>query len=158
MFSQPRSRSSIPAAKSWRWWLPRAPCRPSCRDVSFLLVLVAPPDELEILAADLFDLGAAGVELQEPGQLLMPGTAPLPSGLGRCLAHFTDRETAVAAAAELPRFDAVPVEVPEEDWSVAWRAHHKPMRIGPRVLVHPPWTRQRPRARQFVSQSPRAWP
>ena len=107
--------------------------------MSFLLVLVAPPDELEILAADLFDLGAAGVELQEPGQLLMPGTAPLPSGLGRCLAHFTDRETAVAAAAELPRFDAVPVEVPEEDWSVAWRAHHKPMRIGPRMLVHPPW-------------------
>jgi ribosomal protein L11 methyltransferase len=107
--------------------------------VSFLLVLVAPPDELEILASDLFDLGAAGVELQEPGQLLMPGTPPLPASLGRCLAHFTDRETALAAAAELPRFDATPVEVPEQDWSVAWRAHHKPMRIGPRALVHPPW-------------------
>ena len=107
--------------------------------MSFLLVLVAPPDELEILAADLFDLGAAGVELQEPGQLLMPGTPPLPGGVGRCLAHFTDRETALAAAAELPRFEAAPVEVPEQDWSVAWRSHHKPMRIGPRILVHPPW-------------------
>jgi len=107
--------------------------------VSFLLVLLAPPDELEILASDLFDLGAAGVELQEPGQLLMPGTPPLPAGLGRCLAHFTNRETALAAAAELPRFDAAPVEVPEQDWSVAWRSHHKPMRIGPRALVHPPW-------------------
>jgi ribosomal protein L11 methyltransferase len=107
--------------------------------VSFLLVFLAPPDELEVLASDLFDLGAAGVELQEPGQLLMPGTPPLPSGLGRCLAHFTERETALAAAAELPRFDAAPVEVPEQDWSIAWRSHHKPMRIGPRVLVHPPW-------------------
>jgi ribosomal protein L11 methyltransferase len=107
--------------------------------VSFVLVLLAPPDELEILAAELFDLGASGVELQEPGQLLMPGTAALPAGLGRCLGHFTEREMAVEAAAELERFEAVPVEVPEQDWSVSWRAHHKPMRIGPRVIVHPPW-------------------
>ena len=107
--------------------------------MSFVLVLLAPPDELEILAAELFDLGASGVELQEPGQLLMPGTAALPAGLGRCLGHFTEREMAVEAAAELERFEAVPVEVPEQDWSVSWRAHHKPMRIGPRVIVHPPW-------------------
>jgi ribosomal protein L11 methyltransferase len=107
--------------------------------VSFVLVLLAPPDELEILAAELFDLGAAGVELQEPGQVLMPGTAALPAGLGRCLAHFTERETAADAAAELERFEAVPVEVPEQDWSISWRAHHKAMRIGPRVIVHPPW-------------------
>jgi ribosomal protein L11 methyltransferase len=107
--------------------------------VSFVLVLLAPPDELEILAAELFDLGAAGVELQEPGQVLMPGTAALPAGLGRCLAHFTERETAVQAAAQMERFEAAPVEVPEQDWSVSWRAHHKPMRIGPRMIVHPPW-------------------
>jgi ribosomal protein L11 methyltransferase len=107
--------------------------------VSFLLVLAAPPDELEILAAELFDLGATGVELQEPGQLLMPGTPPLPEGLGRCIGYFTTRETARAAAAELERAEAVPVEVPEQDWSVAWRAHHKPLRIGARVWVHPPW-------------------
>jgi ribosomal protein L11 methyltransferase len=107
--------------------------------VSFLLVLLAPPDELEILASDLFDLGAAGVELQEPGQQFMPGTPPLPRGFGRCLAHFTDRETALEAAAELGRFEAAPAEVAEQDWSVAWRAHHKPIRVGPRVLVHPPW-------------------
>jgi ribosomal protein L11 methyltransferase len=107
--------------------------------VSFLLVLAAPPEELEILAADLFDFGAAGVELQEPGQLLMPGTPPLPGGLGRCIGYFTSRERASAAAAELGRAEAVPVELPEQDWSVAWRAHHKPLRIGRRVFVHPPW-------------------
>jgi ribosomal protein L11 methyltransferase len=107
--------------------------------VSFLLVLAAPPEELEILAAELFDLGATGVELQEPGQLLMPGTPPLPEGLGRCIGYFAERSAALEAAAELGRVEAVPVEVPEQDWSVAWRAHHKPLRIGPRVLVHPPW-------------------
>jgi len=107
--------------------------------VSFLLVFSAPVDELEILASDLFDLGAAGVELQEPGQLLMPGTPPLPEGLGRCIAYFTERSAALDAAAELHRSEVVPVEVPEQDWTLAWRAHHKPLRIGPRVLVHPPW-------------------
>ncbi|MFL5421632.1 MAG: 50S ribosomal protein L11 methyltransferase [Myxococcales bacterium] len=107
--------------------------------MSFLLVLAAPPEELEILAAELFDLGAAGVELQEPGQLLMPGTPALPEGLGRCIGYFTSREDALSAAGELGRVEAVPVEVPEQDWSVAWRAHHKPLRIGPRVWVHPPW-------------------
>jgi len=107
--------------------------------VSFLLVLAAPPDELEILASDLFDLGATGVELQEPGQLLMPGTPALPAGLGRCIAHFAERETALAAAADLRRSEVVPVELPEQDWSIAWRAHHRPLRMGPRVWVHPPW-------------------
>jgi ribosomal protein L11 methyltransferase len=31
------------------------------------------------------------------------------------------------------------VEVPAQDWSTAWRAHHKVMRVGPRSFVHPPW-------------------
>jgi ribosomal protein L11 methyltransferase len=107
--------------------------------VSWALVLVAPPEDLEIRAATLFDLGALGIELQEPGMPLMPGTPPLPEGCGRAIAHFADAE----AASESARFLGVepPVEVPEEDWSVAWRAHHRPMRVGPRSWVHPPWER-----------------
>src|SRR5205807_10404130 len=42
----------------------------------------------DTLAAELFDLGALGVEVQEPGMLLMPGTPPLPAGAARCIAHF----------------------------------------------------------------------
>src|SRR5947199_6456488 len=26
-----------------------------------------------------------------------------------------------------------------QDWSVAWRSHHRTMRVGPRSWVHPPW-------------------
>src|SRR5207302_5494644 len=25
------------------------------------------------------------------------------------------------------------------DWTIAWRAHHKPALVGPRSWVHPPW-------------------
>jgi ribosomal protein L11 methyltransferase len=106
--------------------------------VSWALVLTAPAGELELLAARLFDHGALGVELQEPDQQLMPGTAPLPPGAGRCIAHFIERGAAADSARELGRAEA-PVEVAEEDWSVAWRKHHRPLRVGPRSWVQPPW-------------------
>jgi len=106
--------------------------------VSWALVLTAPAGELEVLAARLFEHGALGVELQEPEQQLMPGTPPLPPGAGRCIAHFTEREAAADSARELGRAEA-PLELAEEDWSVAWRKHHRPLRVGPRSWVQPPW-------------------
>jgi ribosomal protein L11 methyltransferase len=105
--------------------------------VSWALVVAAPPEELEVMAAELFELGAAGVEMQEPGMMLMPGTPALPEGMGRAIAHFEDRADAVEAAEALRA--EPPVEVPAQDWSTAWRAHHKTMRAGPRSWVHPPW-------------------
>ena len=105
--------------------------------MSWALVLVAPPEDLEIRAAQLFDQGALGVELQEPGMALMPGTPPLPEGCGRAIAHFASAEDA-SESARLSGAEP-PVEVPERDWSVAWRTHHRPMQVGPRSWVHPPW-------------------
>ncbi len=110
--------------------------------MSWALVVVAPPDELEILAAEMFELGALGVELQEPGMPLMPGTPPLPEGRGRAIAHFEARDDAVQAAQELHA--EPPVEVPAQDWSTAWRAHHRTMRVGPRSWVYPPWEKRPP--------------
>jgi ribosomal protein L11 methyltransferase len=106
--------------------------------VSWALVLTAPADELELLAARLFEHGALGVELQEPEQQLMPGTPPLPPGAGRCIAHFAERDAAAGSARDLGRAEA-PAFVAEEDWSVAWRKHHRPLRVGPRSWVQPPW-------------------
>jgi ribosomal protein L11 methyltransferase len=105
--------------------------------VSWALVVAAPPDELEVMAAELFELGAAGVEMQEPGMLLMPGTPALPEGMGRAIAHFEEQADALEAALALQT--EPPIEVPEQNWSIAWRAHHKTMRVGPRSFVYPPW-------------------
>jgi ribosomal protein L11 methyltransferase len=110
--------------------------------VSWALVLVAPTDELEVLAAELFELGALGVELQEPGMPLMPGTPELPEGRGRAIAHFEEQAAAAEAARTLGA--EPPVEIAAQDWSVAWRAHHKVMRVGPRSWVVPPWA-EKPR-------------
>ena len=105
--------------------------------MSWALVLVAPPDELEVLAAELFELGALGVELQEPGMLLMPGTPDLPQGRGRAIAHFEQQDLALEAAETLGA--EPPVELAAQDWSTAWRAHHHVMQVGPRSWVVPPW-------------------
>jgi len=112
--------------------------------MSFALVLLVPELELELVSSLCFDEGALGVETQEPGMLLMPGTPPLPEGRGRCIAHFQDEhgaaQAATALAGELPELEIpAPVEIVAQDWSVSWRAHHKPSKTGPRSWVHPPW-------------------
>jgi ribosomal protein L11 methyltransferase len=112
--------------------------------MSLSLVVHAPEEQLELIAALLFDHGALGVEVQDREVLPMPGTPPLPEGGGRCIAHF---ETAQAAreGAEALRLAFAHVEVPEpvevkdQDWSRAWRVHHSAARVGPRSWVHPPW-------------------
>jgi ribosomal protein L11 methyltransferase len=123
--------------------------------VSWALVLLAPPDELEVLAAELFELGALGVELQEPGMPLMPGTPELPAGRGRAIAHFDVRSDAAVAAQTLGT--EPPVEIAAQDWSVAWRAHHRAMKVGPRSWVVPPWEQPpgdtKPPAASMVSPS-----
>lgn len=105
--------------------------------MSWALVLLAPLERLEILAAELFEGGALGVELQEPGMPLMPGTPALPEGQGRAIAHFGDRAAAERSARLLGA--EAPLEIPEQDWSVTWRKHHRTLRAGPRSWVHPPW-------------------
>jgi ribosomal protein L11 methyltransferase len=112
--------------------------------MSYSLVVNAPEEEVEIAAAELFELGALGVEVQDRDMLLMPGTPALPEGGGRCIAHFDSRAAAEEAAAALrearPGLEIpAPLEVLAQDWSIAWRRHHKPLRVGPRSWVHPPW-------------------
>ena len=75
---------------------------------------------------------------------LMPGTPELPPGRGRAIAHFADAVAAEASARALG--SERPVEVPEQDWSVAWRKHHRTMQVGPRAWVHPPWEAPPPSA------------
>src|SRR5262249_38800610 len=70
---------------------------------------------------------------------------------GRAIAHFADREAAEASARTL-RAES-PLEVPEQDWSTAWRAHHHSLRVGPRSWVHPPWE-EPPRSAVAVAIDP----
>ena len=104
--------------------------------MSWALVVTSPEAEAEVLAAELFEAGALGVEVQDHSLPLMPGTPALPDGRARLIAHFASREEVL----ELAQLTAgEPLEIAEQDWSVSWRAHHKTMRMGPRSWVRPPW-------------------
>ncbi len=104
--------------------------------MSWALVVSAPEEEAELVASELFDSGALGVEVQDHSLPLMPGTPALPDGRARLIAHFASREE-VFELAQLTSGE--PLEIEEQDWSVSWRAHHKTMRMGPRSWVRPPW-------------------
>ncbi len=114
--------------------------------MSWSLVVTLPEEHGETLGALLFDLGALGVEVQDSELTLMPGTPALPEGAARCIAHFEERSAANEAATAVRELTLLgrlevppPLEVPAENWATAWRKFHRPVKVGPRSWIHPPW-------------------
>ena len=96
-------------------------------------LLTSTPD---IVAALAWQVGAAGVELQDEYTL----SAEVPSGLTRVVAFFQDTDPG-STLRELPGVEAVSGGTfdDDSDWATAWQAHFKPELVSPRVRVGPPW-------------------
>jgi ribosomal protein L11 methyltransferase len=91
-------------------------------------------EQAEPSSADLWDLGAQGVEVRDGETQPMPGQAP-PRGQAVLVGWFTDRESAALAAEALGgRID----EVADQDWGESWKKDWKPISAG-RVFVRPSW-------------------
>jgi ribosomal protein L11 methyltransferase len=107
---------------------------------TFSVTLEAPLVRAEDIASDLFDLGAAGVEVRDGEAAPMPG-ARLPSaGNALLVAWFPER----AAADEGARLHGgVVAEVPDEDWGEGWKKDFRPLDVG-RVRVRPSWIHEPP--------------
>jgi ribosomal protein L11 methyltransferase len=101
----------------------------------------AAPEASEALTNFLWELGAVGVveEVREPGAELgayfPPGARP--ADLERRVRAYVGELAGLAAPVG-------PVDVRIEpladgDWAEAWRAHFRPLRVGTRLLVCPPW-------------------
>ncbi len=105
------------------------------------LALTASDDTLEGLTNFLWELGALGVVEEQP--------AGRPAGLRAFFPGSADAlrlEAGVAEYAEaLSRLGFTPagrpriVALPEGDWAVAWREHFRPLPVGTRLRVAPPW-------------------
>jgi ribosomal protein L11 methyltransferase len=105
---------------------------------TYSVTLEAPPDDAEVRSADLWDLGAQGLELRDAELTPMPGHAP-PRGRAVLVGWFTDRDSAAAAAAALGgRVD----EVADQDWGESWKKGLGPIAVG-RVFVRPSWVEAR---------------
>jgi ribosomal protein L11 methyltransferase len=102
----------------------------------FLLVDVAAP-AADALSAQLFELGASGVEERDDQTLLRgPG-----GGRVTVVASFDDRADAEAALAALAEegFEGRIEELVGDAWRDAWKEHFAPFELTQRIVVAPPW-------------------
>ena len=105
------------------------------------IAIGAPTTETEEAVVSLMlEAGCAGVALSGEGESRQV-TSYLPA-----IDQDTHRLTQISAALSmLPAigiYDAgTPVisEIDEEDWANSWKAYFKPLRIGRRLVVSPPW-------------------
>ena len=95
-----------------------------------------PADRAEAIAAELWDLGAQGLEERDHSTL----DGPKRKGGVTLVAYFPDEaEAQRIKTAMKKRYPARVEYVVGDDWRDAWRAHFKPMRLGPRLVVRPSW-------------------
>jgi ribosomal protein L11 methyltransferase len=96
----------------------------------------------EVRTADLFELGATGVEVRDHEGTPMPGVPLPPPGRALLVGWFASAEAAQAARGAVGGSVA---EVPDEDWGEGWKKDFRPLDVG-RVRVRPSWIDERPPA------------
>jgi len=106
------------------------------------LTVDLPEGDAELASLLLWDEGATGLEVRDGEAPPMPGVrgpAPGEAILVACFPTAAGAEAARVSVAD--RFPGARMQlepVPDEDWSVAWRAHVRSTRVG-RLWVGPPW-------------------
>jgi ribosomal protein L11 methyltransferase len=101
---------------------------------TYSLTLSCTPELAEVLSADLWELGATGVEVRDGEIAPMPGQAA-PPGSAVLVGWFGDRAAAERATASLGGSVA---EIPDQDWGESWKKGLGPIAVG-RVFVRPSW-------------------
>jgi len=96
---------------------------------------------VDAVGAALYAAGCGGFEVRETtAPPAVAGYLPVDDRLEERLEQLQD------ALAKLPEFGVTGAGteltlryVEEADWATAWKAYYKPMRIGSRLVVTPPW-------------------
>jgi ribosomal protein L11 methyltransferase len=95
----------------------------------------------EVITNRLWELGAVGVveEAVSSGATLRAFFPPdaQPAALTVAFCEYLDDLTALEAPGVPADFVVAPL--PAEPWADAWRAHFRPIPVGRRLLVCPPW-------------------
>ncbi len=103
-----------------------------------------PPDDVDEASAQLFDLGATGVEERDRSTL-----EKSPGDLVLLVAHFASDDEARIAGATLAWASRLEHVVGDE-WKHRWREFFKPSRLGEHIVVRPPWEEVETRAGDVV--------
>jgi ribosomal protein L11 methyltransferase len=92
-------------------------------------------EALEGAANRAFEIGACGLEETGGGIRLFFPEGLAPEEILESLSEYTRSLREMGFAISDPSLRPVP----EEDWGLAWKAHFKPVRVGSRFVVKPPW-------------------
>ncbi len=107
-----------------------------------------PPDEVELLSNELFELGALGIEERDASTLLRGEAGDARVTL---VVSFESDEAAQAVKDELgQRYNTRIEHVVGDAWREGWREYFKPMRVGKRLVVKPSWEPFEARAEDVV--------
>lgn len=104
-----------------------------------------PADEVDVLSAELFELGASGIEERDDKTLLKGALSATGAPLVTLVVSFESDELAQAARAELSERYAARIEhVVGDAWRDGWKAYFKPTRVGTHLVVKPSWEPYQP--------------
>ncbi len=106
------------------------------------LTIDVPLELAEERSAELFELGATGVEVRDGEGTPMPGVPQPAPGRATVLAWFSAKEEAEDARAT---HGGDVGEVPDADWGEAWKKGLDAFSVG-RVFVRPTWIQRSPPA------------
>jgi ribosomal protein L11 methyltransferase len=114
------------------------------------------PALAEPLASFLFDHGAGGVLTEDVAAGRVRVEASVPAGelarVSAALARWLESLGALDPDARAATVEAVPV--PALDWAALARRHHRPLPVGRRLLVAPPWDVPRSAGREVLVIEP----
>ncbi|HWV38736.1 MAG TPA: 50S ribosomal protein L11 methyltransferase [Vulgatibacter sp.] len=113
------------------------------------LTFDVPADLSELAASLLHDADAGGVEIRDHEILPPPGHRPVPEGRAVVIGYFgadADGDEIVVWAREVLEAQAGGAEVragierlDDQDWAETWKLHFRPLHVGGKLWVLPPW-------------------
>ncbi len=97
--------------------------------------VTVPPDDADLVSAELFELGAQGVEERDASTMVRGDDE---AGVTLVASFGTDVEAEEARAALADRYDARIEHVVGDRWADEWKRFFKPIHVG-RLWVRPSW-------------------
>jgi ribosomal protein L11 methyltransferase len=119
------------------------------------LRIVAPPALADAVANFLFEEGASGVVTEDGNDAAeLDASVPAAAAPRVCdaLRRWLESLAALDPDARLVRIESR--SVPDVDWDAVYRLHHRPVAVGRRLLVAPPWARAEPGGRELLLIEP----
>lgn len=111
------------------------------------VALDVPRALVDELVADLFDLGACGIEERDDGTL---DKAQAPGCVTLLVSFDRDEQAREALAACDPRFNPRLDDVVGEAWRDSWKQHFRPFHLTPSIVIRPPWEGYEPQPGEHV--------